>query len=429
MSTLQGYLFIVVAGAGLYLHYNKNQRPQVGRATRRAVEEKQNTQGRKDPKDKPKRQRGEAYNKDAADSDKPAKTQATKPAAAAPTKSHKKASSSSDDDGVDNREFARQLASIKQGTNLNAPKKNDEKRQKSVKQSRARAIEDKTENKSVVNKASAPSSTAGADADDDESSAASPDLKPQVAGDVSDMLEPGPSAPSVLRLTDTDKVKQKQAKKAKEPEKTKTKKQRQNEAKKLADKEAREEAEKQRKVLEEQQRRTARIAEGRAAKDGSAFMAQQQKAWTGNKANGSSSSSDAHEDYVNVPPLDTFDTSSHTGVTASKTPASANQKAETWMSSLPSEEEQLEMLREEEAWNTVKTKKSTKGKKKEPVAENIAESTGSIVADPVSATVQPAQKTQAVTNGTGQKPKSIYQQSPFAALSPNDDLVEEEWDV
>ncbi|KAK4194971.1 hypothetical protein QBC40DRAFT_317726 [Triangularia verruculosa] len=74
------------------------------------------------------------------------------------------------------QDLARQLASIKQGTNLNASKKADEKRQKSVKQSRAQIIDEKGGWEPAIGlflaeepKVSAPSSTAGVDADDDAS--------------------------------------------------------------------------------------------------------------------------------------------------------------------------------------------------------------------------------------------------------------------
>ncbi|KAK4170661.1 hypothetical protein QBC36DRAFT_371115 [Triangularia setosa] len=88
-------------------------------------------------------------------------------------------------------EFARQLASIKQGTNLNATEKADEKKQDSVKQSRTQAIDEKPQVAASrrlavpVNspcrdwwadelkfdfgeKGSTPSSTPGIDADDDD---------------------------------------------------------------------------------------------------------------------------------------------------------------------------------------------------------------------------------------------------------------------
>lgn len=429
MSTLAGWAVVsAIVGFFVYREFQKKWAKDAVRAKshRHSIEEK------KAPKEKAKRQRGEAYSKDVEETAKAAQAKArvSKPVT---TPSH--AQDISSDDGVDNREFAKQLASVKQGTNLNAPKKSDEKRQRSVKQSRAREIDEVVSD----NKPSAPSSTAGADADDDQSSVASPEVKAADAGDVSDMLEPKSAGPAVLRLTDTDKVKQKE-KKAKAPEKVESKKQRQNRQKAEAAKLAREEAEKQRQVLLEKQRREARIAEGRAAKDGSAFMAAQaaKSVWTGNGANSNSvndSLTNGHD--VAVQPLDTFNESSKVDapnpkVEAPKAQAPKATKADSWMSSLPSEEEQLEILRGEEEWNTVPSKKAVKNKKKEPVAE--------ISAAPVAATepkqspaavsqpAKPAKNVSFNTNGKPAKP-AFSQQSSFAALSTNDDEVEEEWDV
>jgi len=437
MSTLGGYA-VLVAVLGFYALRHSQERwardAQRAAALRQRQEERQNLQSRKDAKEKAKRQRGEAYSKDV---DESVKTTQTKPRAA--PKAALAASYTPDfssDDGVDNREFARQLASVKQGTNLSTAKKTDEKRQKSVKQSRARSIDDELVSD---NKASAPSSTAGADADDDESPIASPEVTAVDAGDVTDMLEPKSAGPAVLRLTDTDKVKQPKEKNAKAPEKVETKKQRQNRQKTEAAKVAREETEKQRQVALEAQRRLARISEGRAAKDGSAFMAAQapKSVWTGNGAKASSTNSSVtNGDYVAVQPLDTFDTSSHTDVSTTKTAPVTSNNNDSWMSSLPSEEEQMEILRGQEEWSTVTTKKAGKGKKKEPVAGSISESEPSAPAAAQPKQVafapvvsQPAAKApKATTNGKSAKPFS--QQSSFAALSTNDEPdVENEWDV
>lgn len=414
VSTLAGWAVVIgVAYVVVFgLSGKKNARDALrGASQRQRLEDRQS---RKEPKEKAKRQRVEAYSKDAEEA---SKTSQPKARAAKPQTSGQSAGYSSDD-GVDNREFARQLASVKQGTSLNAPKKSDEKRQKSVKQSRAQIIDDEP---SVV-KVSAPSSTAGVDADDDESSTPSPEIKAADAGDVSDMLEAKASGPSVLRLTDTDKAKQKKEKKAKAPEKAETKKQRQNRQKAEAAKALREETEKQRKVDMEAQRRQARIAEGRPAKDGSAFTAAQ-SAWTGNGVKGSPSSSATNGEYVPVQPLDTFDTSSYTDVSAPKSVTAAQNTAESWMASLPSEEEQMEMLRGEEAWSTVTTKKSGK-KKKEATAESPVDSEPTVVQP------QPATQPRAINGVTGKSAKPISQQSAFAALSTNDEPeVETEWDV
>lgn len=426
MSTVVGWTVVIgcVYIFGFGFPGKKSARETLrGASQQKRLEDRQNNQNRKEPKEKAKRQRVEAYSKDADTAQLKARTQK----ASAPSQPVDYSS----DEGVDNREFARQLASVKQGTTLNAPKKSDEKRQKSVKQSRAQIIDSKP--KADEPKISAPSSTAGADADDDESSTASPEVKAVDSRDVSDMLEPKASGPSVLRLTDTDKAKSKKEKKAKAPEKVESKKQRQNRQKAEAAKALRDETEKQRKVDMEAQRRQARIAEGRAAKDGSAFMAAQAKpsVWTGKAANGSPSSNATNGDFVPVQPLDTFETGSYTDVSAPKsaaTPAKAN-VANSWMSSLPSEEEQMEMLREEEQWDTVKSKKTKNKQKKDAAVESPIDSEPTVVQQ------QPVTKPRSTSNGAtpavAKVAKPISQQSSFAALSTDEpeEEEEEEWDV
>jgi hypothetical protein len=76
------------------------------------------------------------------------------------------------DDEVDNKEFARQLASLKTGT-IMAPKSQAASKQKSVKQSRA---QEKLPVETSSDNATAPSSATGGDADDDQSSLNSPEL-------------------------------------------------------------------------------------------------------------------------------------------------------------------------------------------------------------------------------------------------------------
>ncbi|KAH6845253.1 hypothetical protein B0I37DRAFT_180279 [Chaetomium sp. MPI-CAGE-AT-0009] len=432
LSTLAGWTVVigVVYIVAFGIPGQKKARDAVRGASqqRQRLEEKQNSQSRKEPKEKAKRQRGEAYTKDAEETNKTSQVKARAPKPSAPVQPV----DDSSDDGVDNREFARQLANVKQGTSLNAPKKSDEKRHKSVKQSRAQIIDDTAHQTKV----SAPSSTAGVDADDDESLTHSPEIKAADASGVSDMLEPKAAGPSVLRLTDTEKAKPKKEKKAKEPEKTETKKQRQNRLKAEAAKALREESEKQRKVDLEAQRRQARIAEGRPAQDGSVSMAQaQQSAWTDKGANGTSSSNTSNGGYLPVQPLDTFDTSSYTDVSVpkSETPKSAkpakNNLSDSWISTLPSEEEQMEMLRDEEAWNTVSTKKTNKKKKEAAAAESPIDSEPTVVQP------QPVAKAATASNGTSAAPKQptkvVSQQSAFAALSAAEPEGEEEneWDV
>ncbi|KAI2472107.1 hypothetical protein F4781DRAFT_29865 [Annulohypoxylon bovei var. microspora] len=318
------------------------------------------------------------------------------------------------------REFARQLSSTHAGTKFNA-KKSDDKKQKSVKQSKAQEISEVQ-----AGKISVASSHAG-DADDDLSSQASPVVAAVDGRDVSDMLEPTSSGPSVLRLTDVDSVKPKE-RKQKAPEVVESKKQRQNRKKNEAAKAAREEEEKERKVKLEQQRRTARVAEGRAAKDGSTFVANTQNAWNGKPTNG-------NDDENTVKPLDTFDEKPKAepvkpaNPTTTKAAAATKEKSEPWISGVPSEEEQMEMLRQEDSWNEVKTKKKGKGKKKDVSGETSAPS-----APATNGGSTPTAKPSAPVNGTNKKPILTSSSSSFAALTPeetddNDEEEEKEWDV
>ena len=191
-----------------------------------------------------------------------------------------------EDESISNREFAQQMSNAKTGT-LTAAKSQAAAKPKSVKQAHAK---EKALAETSSDNATAPSSTTGGDADDDQSPLNSPNLDATtvaspVASGVSDMLEKPAPGPSVLRVTSpTNPQKPKKEKMAPPSENAETKKQRQNRKKAEAAKKQREEEEQQRKVLMEQQRRTAREAEGRAAKDGSAFMAAKaptSSAWTG----------------------------------------------------------------------------------------------------------------------------------------------------
>ncbi|KAF4124024.1 hypothetical protein GMORB2_5740 [Geosmithia morbida] len=342
------------------------------------------------------------------------------------------------DDDIDNAEFARQLSKAKQGKQFAKDSSSGKKqKEKSVKQSRANKI-----NKPIALQeslapapASAPEAVSEAEAEhasttDDD--ATSPEAVAADAAGVADMLEPTPSGPSVLRLTDTE-PKTSNKKKAKAPEVVETKKQRQNRKKAEAAKAAREEAEKERRVLEEKQRRAARIAEGRPAKDGSQYTAASVKssAWSqgapsepaSNGATNGATNGAAHGF------LDTFDETPAKEVAAKPATAKELSSESAWISSLPSEEEQLEMLKEEDEWNTVKTKSSKRSKKDNPI-ESTAPATTAVPAS-AAADVQPKRPTPVVSSASASsKPQSF---GSFSALTAKDDTpeeeVEEEWDV
>ncbi|KAK7992526.1 hypothetical protein PG988_001320 [Apiospora saccharicola] len=317
-----------------------------------------------------------------------------------------------------NDEFARQYANAKSGTKFEGAKRED-KKAKSIKQSRAREIEVPDD------KVSVPSSTTG-DADDDLSETNSPEVTAADSRDVSDMLEATSPGPSVMRITDTDAVKAKKQKE-KKAEIVESKKQRQNRKKAEAAKAARQEDEVERKKLEEAQRRQARVAEGRAAKDGSAFMAAANKesVW---KPKPEEESSKLVEllDTEEKKPTAPKPAPKAASPVAPKTATSTTSK-DSWMSAVLSEEEQMKLLQDEDSWNEVTTKKSKRGKK----ATDMSASTEN-VAETATPTTAPASKAPVNGNSKSTKP-ALSSNSSFAALTPDettdDNEIEEEWEV
>ncbi|KAH6961039.1 hypothetical protein DER45DRAFT_184831 [Fusarium avenaceum] len=400
-ATAYGALITFGVVAWLVTQRRRNNQPQV-RAQIRPVK---TTQPEIRKEDRKKKQRQEAFASEAQESSKKPKAE--------PDNNAWLSNAKDKDDNVDNREFAKQLAKAKEGTKFAAKSDGGKQREKSVKQSRANKVAVAAEEKE-----SAPSSNAGADADDDQSPVTSPEVTPAVAvaGDISDMLEPVPARQTVLRVTSAEPKKEnKKAPKVEAP--VESKKQRQNRKKAEAAKAAREESEKERKVLEEKQRRSARVAEGRAAKDGSQFTAAQNKssAW---KEGAPKAPEPATASQTNGfhQPLDTFEKASSSTATAPKTTGSK------WIESLPSEEEQIQLLQDDDEWNTVKTK-SKKAAKSAPSAGSSDEA----AARPA---VQPKQPT-----GPNKVSQPSQSYGSFTALTTKDNAAdeeeeeEEEWDV
>jgi len=380
LSFYGGWAGIAVVGAGYwYLQKRKATSRQAKVATQQQKQAAvKPTENKKDVKAKSQRTttEGAQSSGDQADKDKDkaskkksrktAKPEAAPPAPApAPSPkitpdtsaSHNDGDGDGDgDDEIDNKEFARQLSNAKSGTTIGS-RSQAGPRQKSVKQSRASAAPANSFD-------SAPSSNAGADADDDLSAAESPLLTATHArnvGGVADMLEAPTGGPSILRITSpTNPQPAKEKKAAKAPEPVETKKQRQNRKKKEAEKAAREAAEAERKVLQENQRRAAREAEGRAAKDGSQFTAAKVAAasvWKPAEAAPAPETRAATNGHVQL--LDTYEPETKPAAAQPKPKAA---KASNDYATLPSEEEQLRLIEEDAAWNTVT--KAKKGKKK-----------------------------------------------------------------
>ncbi|KAH6689142.1 hypothetical protein F5X68DRAFT_77710 [Plectosphaerella plurivora] len=408
-SFIGGWVTVLaVAGAMGYQYYSKSQ-PAAKKekaAVAANIPKKQN---------RAKKQRQEAFTAQKA-------TAVETPAAVTTPSANSKKER---DEESDNKAFAAQMANVKAGKKFDGKSNADKKqKQKSVKQSRAA---EPLETKAEPEVEAAPASPEVEAADVDSSSAAaSPEVAAADPSGVSDMLEPTSSGPSVLRLTDTDKVKQK-AKVTKAPEQVESKKQRQNRKKAEERKLAREEDEKERKVLMEKQRRTAREAAGVPAKDGSQFTnaAVKSSAWTAGATNGTTPKK---EETLEVQPLDTFESTKTDAPAASIAPAKQQPKdTSAWTSSLPSEEEQLEAAKaEDDAWATVPTKGSKKAKKTQS-SENLVPSAPAKEARPAPAPLP--------VNGNSKKPTASY--GSFSALTvdkttaqdDDEDVEETEWDV
>ncbi|KAI9712943.1 MAG: hypothetical protein M1828_001502 [Chrysothrix sp. TS-e1954] len=264
-----------------------------------------------------------------------------------------------DDDEPDapsnDQEWARQLSAARQGVTLSVPDKNQ--RQRSPRRPQAEAATDEASEQPKSDKKSS-ASVQNAPADNVTAS----------AGDVSDMLEPTPAGPSVVRVTGEEQAKKPKAPQAPAPVQE-TKKQRQNRKKVEEKKLAREQEEKERKVAEEKQRRTAREARGEPAKNGlGAASVPASSAWSqSNKANGAPVVADSNG-VKNAPLLDTLE---HDAVSTSSSnePAAHHMTPSTSPSTheqeLPSEETQMQMLSQmngDAGWNEVT--KPKKGKKK-----------------------------------------------------------------
>lgn len=364
VGTLAGWAAILGLGAGWYWASSGKQNKQPG--GKHGAKATEPPKEQKEPKSKKVRKDGR--NHDSSDNAKSSKIKKIAGQHAtvkeAPAVDRRNVEVDKDDD-VDDRDFARQLQNAKTGT-LSSAKAPASTKQRSVKQNRAK---ENVVAEASSDNATAPSSTTGGDADDDQSPVNSPDLNATavaslITNGISDMLEQPAAGPSVLRVTAPTNAAPKKAKVPPKLEPVETKKQRQNRKKAEAKRLARDEDEKERGALMEKQRRTAREAEGRAAKDGSAFMAAKapaNSAWTGSQAaptvNGGNM---AHI----IQPLDTYEPSASTS-SISKPASSLSEdemssESQLFGSKQPpfmSEEEQIELAKESTAeWEVVKTK-------------------------------------------------------------------------
>ena len=417
LYTIGGYATLFGLGYAVYhVSTQKNQK----RATGANVRTTKPAQAESRKEDRKKKQRMESFTSEAQESsEKQAKAKTEPKASEASNSFLSNATDGNRDDGVDNLQFAKQLSKAKQGKQFSANADSGKKhKEKSIKQSQANKIGNAAEEKPSVQ--FEPSGN-GADADDDESPAHSPVAETADASGVADMLEPARAGPSVLKLTDTEPKNEKKKKAAKVAEPVETKKQRQNRKKAEASRAAREDAEKERRVLEEKQRRAARIAEGRPARDGSQSTAAAPKNSAWNKGAPDAQTPKSSQTNGTHQLLDTLDAPASQPAKRSEAPKTEK----TWISSLPSEEEQLEMLKDDaDDWSTVTTKSSKKAAKKD-----VSAGSGDDTPPPSQPAPQPKQAAPTQSSNAPKPPKNF---GAFSALSTKDDPaeeIEEEWDV
>jgi hypothetical protein len=394
-STYGGWAGIfAIAGGYWYLSNRRNTNRSQRSATQKQAVKSGET--RKDAKSKKQRSEGAQSAGEQVSSSPEKKQKKKKQSVTNPTGDESKLASTAPlsdnndkEDEVDNQEFARQFQNAKAGT-IGTAQPQAGSKQKSVKQSQAKDVSTSHGTTGVAATSSEAPSTAGDDGDDDLSAANSPPLSAVKmdsirSGDVSDMLEKPSAGPSVLKINAPEPSFQtkKERKPAQSSEPTETKKQRQNRKKAEARKEARAEDEKERRVLLEKQRRTAREAQGRAAKDGSSFMAAKapvSSVWT---APPTSTNTQPGTAAKGVELLDTYEPNNNGTPKSSMPMTSTSAEKKTggnWDKTLPSEEEQMRLLEEETAWNTVTSKKSKKKVDSEQVPAQ--KPTGNEVAKP-----------------------------------------------
>jgi hypothetical protein len=337
-------ILLVVAGS-LGWYYTNGSTPKAKTAVRAAVEKSEAVIAPKKQKRKPKAP-------EPADAKKPEVKTVVSP----PT-----TEDDQPDEDVDRKEMARRLAAIKNGTSpALAPSSKSQKK--------------KAKKATPLESGSHASSTTGADADDDLSPAASPEVVATVpsAGYISDMLEaPSPGA-SVLRVTGNIESEAKKQK-AQNFKQVETKKQRQNRLKNEARKQQVQEAEVERRKLLEKQLHTARESERQEAArskppTSNAWQTQGAKpAVNGSSQPAATPAPAAAAAAAPVQLLDTFE------------PSTASPAQKKWDQNLPSEEEQLRILGAssvDDDWTTVSSKKVSK-KKGGRADESVSEASAS----------------------------------------------------
>lgn len=407
-TTVGGWATIIAVAGGIYYISNrkeKSKRPAAAKQTSKPLEVKKESKAKKGKKASLQSD-GDSEVKSGSDKKKKAKKPSPAPVKAQSAQSEQStyADVTEDKEEQDNKEFARRMAATKAGGAIGTSNAKVETRQKSVKQSRAQEKQEKKEKPGVEfssDNLTAPSSTNGGDADDDQSPINSPELsattdESHVGGGVADMLEKPSAGPSVLKISaPTNPAPEKKQKTQAPAAPAESKKQRQNRQKAEAQKAQREADEAERQKLMEQSRRNARLAEGRAAKDGSGFMASKTPAYASQWSAPPPSTNGTTTSDKKVQLLDTNEPTEKPAEPTAEAVYSPSQEAGSkWETNL-SEEDQIRIFAENENWETVKNDKKKRAKKaEESSADDESKDFG---VPPKTTPSQPGQKYQVKT--------------------------------
>ena len=435
-STLLSWGGILVLGGGCYVYYSRNRRGrrgdyrragpaeadgalrrQIDASTKRGRDKTVRARDRdqastitpsssRDGNGDPSSIRNKALRKRIGNDTPSSTSEKRDPGVDEPNATHRSSGKDEAEEAISNVELAQRMTSAKAGTAFKAPDAAG-KRARTVKQSRLNGkLSASDDNEVGVSTAS--SAGTGPEPEDEVSSANSPALgattPPTDSTGVSDMLESPTPKHAVLRLTDPVQPEPKrQSRPSKAPSaQAPTKKQRQRQAKNEARKAEREEQEKERRQLMEKQLRTAREAEGRPAHNGNGWTygsGPTPSAWDPSFKQPEATSVAP----TNVSLLDTFEDASGEALTeprqvsvgvngrdhasyqdggaARELEATKTTKAvgfptkptRAWDQDLPSEEDQMKMIEEQqqsEQWTTVATKKTAKKPKAQPSNED-----------------------------------------------------------
>lgn len=338
------------------------------------------------------------------------------------------------EESVSDKEFAQQLAKAQAGTNIQSKSQSQPKGP-----SRLSAAVQPSQSEERL-------STGGHDADDDLSSVDTPQQVKSSGKDISDMLEPGAAAPTTLRVTSIPNEKAKSKAKPQQFEQVTSKKKRNEQARREEQRRLNEESERQHERKKQEQLRTARMAAGTSNQTkANNFASTAQNAWqtkTPAAENTSQVSSasllDTFEPSRTQPSVQTQPLSNITNQpvasgnatelkakqgqkTTSAFAASARERASF------SEEEQNQRIREtqqEDAWESVQSKKSKKKTRKDNSSESSQPSTRSHSHSRAST----AQTNGSKVNGTTKAPTSSNRFAAVAAAGTGG-LEADEWEA